>query len=184
MEFLHFLAFTRESFDDLVKILTPGIISSPIKEGHGKPSLRNLKKRLVTPRDIVAMTVKFLISTAEQKDIQIMFGVTNFSDIVRLGTSLLIKYLANHQKSRVFWDRSDNNMARVCERTKQFTGLPGVVAMIDGLKLGSLSPADYIKQNNDYNGWTCDVNRNLCLVWDPFGLVVDAVVNAPIQSIL
>ena len=28
MEFLHFLAFTRESFDDLVNILTPGIISS------------------------------------------------------------------------------------------------------------------------------------------------------------
>ena len=70
-------------------------------------------------------------------------------------------------------------MQRCADRTAQFMACPNVVAMMDGDKLGSLAPDDSVLQNRDYNGYTKDVNRNIVLVWDPFGKIVDAVVNAP-----
>ena len=63
--------------------------------------------------------------------------------------------------------------------TSQFLDIPGVVAMMDGDKLRSQKPSNHILQNRDYNGWTKDVNRNLLLVWDPFGKIIDAAVNSP-----
>ena len=80
---------------------------------------------------------------------------------------------------KVFWDRSEEHLSRCAERTKFFLDISGVVAMVDGDKLGSKSPSDHLLQNRDYNGWTKDVNRNVVLVWDVFGKIVDAAVNAP-----
>ena len=34
-------------------------------------------------------------------------------------------------------------------------------------------------QNRDYNGWKKECHRNLILVWDVWGRIVDAGVNAP-----
>ena len=63
-------------------------------------------------------------------------------------------------------------MQRCADRTAQFMECPNVVAMMDGDKLGSLAPDDSVLQNRDYNGYTKDVNRNIVLVWDPFGKIV------------
>ena len=51
--------------------------------------------------------------------------------------------------------------------------------MVYGDKLVTQSPPDHLLQNRDYNGWTKDVKRNLVLVWDPFGRIVDAAANMP-----
>ena len=71
------------------------------------------------------------------------------------------------------------NVARCAERTQLFLDIPGVVAMVDGDKIVTQSPGEHLEQNRDYNGWTRDVNRNLVLVWDNFGKIVDAAVNMP-----
>ena len=65
------------------------------------------------------------------------------------------------------------------ERTSQFQDIPGVVGMINGRKMISSHPEQYLEQNRDYNGWTNEVNCNVVLLWDPYGMIVDAVVNCP-----
>ncbi len=51
--------------------------------------------------------------------------------------------------------------------------------MIDGTKVETKTPGDHVLQNRDYNGWTKDLNRNMVLVWDPFGMIIDAAFNLP-----
>ena len=85
----------------------------------------------------------------------------------------------NHPKMRVMWDRSRENLTKMAERTAGFLDIPGVVGMIDGRKMTSMHPEGFLEQNRDYNGWTKEVNRNVVLLWDPCGKVVDAVVNTP-----
>ena len=51
--------------------------------------------------------------------------------------------------------------------------------MLDGDKLRSKQPGNFYDQNRDYNGWTKECNRNLMVLWDTFGKIVDVVVNAP-----
>ena len=60
-----------------------------------------------------------------------------------------------------------------------FLDIEGVVAMIDGKTCVSLNSAICAEQNRDYNGWTSNVNRNLVLLWDLYGKIIDAVVNTP-----
>ena len=79
----------------------------------------------------------------------------------------------------MYWDRSEANMRRCAECTLRFMDCLNVIAMMDGDKLVSKNPDKSILQSRDCNGWTKDTNRNAVLVWDPFGKIVDAVVNAP-----
>ena len=79
----------------------------------------------------------------------------------------------------MIWDRSIENMEKMAARTASFLDIPGVVGMIDGRKVPSLHPDDFLAQNRDYNGWTKEVNRNVVLLWDPYGKIVDAVINCP-----
>jgi len=51
--------------------------------------------------------------------------------------------------------------------------------MLDGKKLTTLQPADALDQNAYYNGWTVDINRNLVLIWDPYGKIICTAVNTP-----
>ena len=57
--------------------------------------------------------------------------------------------------------------------------IPGGIDMLDGMKRVYIAPDDRKRQNRDYNGWTGDENRNVLLLWDPFGKIIDAVVNIP-----
>lgn len=56
--------------------------------------------------------------------------------------------------------------------------------MLDGKKAVTLNPGICTKQNTDYNGWTCYVNRNLVLFWDPYGTIIDASVDNDSKSSL
>jgi len=95
-------------------------------------------------------------------------------------TIWLWNLLFDHKYSRVKWDRSKEGLGFASNLTKDFVGLGGhVIAMIDGLKLETLTWPDSLDQNRDYNGWHLTVNRNLVLVWDPQGKIVDAAVNLP-----
>ena len=51
--------------------------------------------------------------------------------------------------------------------------------MIDGKKLPSKNLQENLEQNRDYNGWKGTTNRNLIIVWDTFGKIVDVGVNLP-----
>lgn len=147
----------------------------------GKPKERHLKRRKHDNRALLAMTIKYLVSTAELKDLHPQFGATStaFLESSRLGMMVLVKVLIDNPKAMVVWDRSKHACSEVAKHTSRFLDIPGVVAMIDGKKLVTLAPDDIDDQNRDYNGWTKDVNRNLVIVWDPNGKIVDAAVNTP-----
>ena len=127
------------------------------------------------------MTIRFLLSTSEYKDLHVQFGVlvTTFVDCVQLGLRALIKALFKNNLSRVFWDRSEEKLQLAAAQTASFLDIPGVIAMVDGTKVETKAPSEYMEQNRDYNGWTKDVNQNMVLVWDPFGKIVDAAINLP-----
>ena len=101
-----------------------------------------------------------------------------FRQGVELGMVAIIANM-NHPQLRVFWDRSASALEKMAERTAGFLEIPGVVGMIDGRKMDSLQPSDWLEQNWDYNGWTKEVNRNAVLLWDPYGKIVDAAINCP-----
>ena len=127
------------------------------------------------------MTLRFVLSTAECKDLQPQFGAIQktFNDCVSIGLEAIVESLIDHPLAKVYWDHSKEALESCAEKTSSFLDIPGVVGFLDGNKLRSLSPEDYYDQNRDYNGWTKDVNRNLLLLWTPHGKIVDAVVNAP-----
>ena len=154
--------------------------SRSIDPRHKKPrGLSDILKRMFNCHDIIAMTVKHLISTAEKKDLHVQFGATasTYTKCVRLGMILVVKVLANDPRAKVWWDKSGSSLKLAAERTATFLDITGVVGMLDGLKVTSLNPSNPKEQNRDYNGWTGDTNRNLLLLWDPFGKIVDVVVN-------
>ena len=121
-----------------------------------------------------------LVSSAELKDIHAQFGapLNIFRRCAELGMAAIIANM-NHEKMSVVWDRSPENLTKMAERTSQFKDIPGVVGMLDGRKMLSRHPSDWLEQNRDYNGWTQDVNRNVVLMWDPAGEIVDVAVNTP-----
>eukprot|EP00978_Attheya_sp_CCMP212_P010786 scaffold26270_cov60-Attheya_sp.AAC.2 len=95
------------------------------------------------------------------------------------GMEVICKVLADDPRSRVFWDRSLENLKACTEGAKAFLDIPGGVAFLDGDKIQSRNPLDHIDQNRDYNGWKHDVYRNFLLLWNTYGKIVDAVVNTP-----
>ena len=182
LEFLHFTSLTRDSFNELVGLCTPYILSHAIAaEAKGPPKPCHLHRRVARPQDIIAMTIRYLLSTAEYKDLHVQFSLvlTTYVDCVQLGIGSLIKALIKNEKSRIFWDRTAEKLQLSAAKTASFLDIPGVVAMVDGTKVETKAPGEYLEQNRDYNGWTKDVNRNMVLVWDPFGKIVDAAINLP-----
>ena len=128
----------------------------------------------------MAIAIKYISSVAETKDLYPQFGATSgvFRRCVEVGMVAILSNM-DHPKMRVVWDRSIGNMEKMADRTSSFLDIPGVVGMIDGRKMKSLHPENFLEQNRDYNGWTKEVNRNVVLLWDPNGKIVDAVVNTP-----
>ena len=90
-------------------------------------------RRIFGPRDIIAMTLKYLTSVAESKDLHVQFGATAsaYSYHVNYGIECIINCCIGHPDARVFWDRSIANMERCARRTSMFLDISGVVAMID-----------------------------------------------------
>lgn len=67
-EFLHFTSMTRDAFDKLSSICKNYINTHSIKTG--KKSKKNLgKRRIFDHQDIIAMTLRWVLSRSEQKDI-------------------------------------------------------------------------------------------------------------------
>jgi hypothetical protein len=181
MEFFHFTSFSREAFQELVDLCTPIVNSLPLRKGAKTPSAQQLRKRMYQPRDIIAMTLKYLLSQSEQKNLNIQFGAiaSVYSNCVTLGLQAIVTSLINNEKAQVFWDRSRENLESCAALTRKFLDLPNVVGMIDGKKLTSLHPRDEMEQNRDWNGWTNDVHRSMVLIWDPKGKIIDAAINLP-----
>ena len=98
-----FIGLSRESFDLLVSIFEATINLTPLNRDRGKPDETALEKRLYGPRGIMAMTVKFLTSVAESKDLYVQFGATSnvFRQDVELRMVEVINNM-NHLKMRVF----------------------------------------------------------------------------------
>jgi hypothetical protein len=172
---------TRTSFNDLVAVCNEYLDNTMIKPGAGRTPKARGKRRKFRNRDIVAIGIKYLLSNSELKNLHVQFGtaVSTFTELVWFAMDCFVVCVGSSKLGKVFWDRSEEHLRRCAERTKLFLDIPGVVAMVDGDKLGSKSPTEHLLQNRDYNGWTKDVNRNLVvLVWDVFGKIIDAAVNA------
>jgi hypothetical protein len=181
MEFFHFLSLSRSSFNSLCRLTETTINTSPLNCDEGRPRPCDLKRRMFGAKDIMAITIKYLLSKAEVKDLQVQFGATNthYMQCVEVGMAAICRNMIDHPQSRVFWDRSKEGLEASAKRTWMFAEIPGVVGMIDGKKLETLHPSDHLEQNRDYNGWHSSVNRNLILMWDPNGKIIDAGVNLP-----
>jgi len=181
LAFLHFTAFTREAFDELHSLVGAKIDDLPLRIGASKPKRWHLSRRFADSRTILAMTLRFLLSRAEYKDLCPQFGSieTVFSNCVLLGMRAIVTVLADETRSMVYWDRTEEGLQKCADRTNMFLDVPGVIAMIDGKRLTSMNPMDGKEQNRDYNGWTKMANRTQVFVWDPFGKIVDCACNFP-----
>ena len=131
-------------------------------------------------RGVTAIMLKFCCSRGENKVVHTQFGasLTVFIRCVKLGMVAVIHNIG-HPKMRVIWDRSKENLDKMRELTEDFEDIPGVLVMIDRRKMVSLHPPTSLEQNREYNGWTEDVNRNVDLLWSPYGKIIDAAVNTP-----
>ena len=123
------------------------------------------------------MTIKYMISTSEIKDLSPQFGATSYaySDLVNFGKETILKCLINHRDAMVFWDRSLENLTYHASRTKAFQDCESVVAFIDGLMIDTLNDDDPVAQNGDYNKWKLD--RKYILIWDTERRCVDCGVS-------
>lgn len=183
LEFLHFIGLTRSTFDTLADLCKIYISSNPLAPTTktGNVTAKQLSRRAHDHREILAMAIKWLVSRGGAKDLAPHFGAveSNFCLCVGLGLRSIIANLIDHPQARVHWDRSAAALIAAAERTSAFLALPNTVGMLDGKRLRSLHPRTKRQQNRDYNGWTKDVNRNLVLLWCPFGKIIDCVVNPP-----
>lgn len=82
------------------------------------------------------MTLKYLLPKAENKDLHVQFGAT---DCVATGMCAFIEKLIWHPYSHVHWDRSNDGLSKAAERTSKLLAIPGVLGVIDGLQLQSLT---------------------------------------------
>ena len=181
LEFLQFTALTRTSFDELVKLMSPGLLSRPIDVRFGRPQAHHLRRRMFSPRDIVAMIIKWMTSKRGSKNIHVQFGsiLETYTNCCYLGLSVMVETLIVNPKAKVFWDTSEDGLKICTELTNCFKEIPNVVAMIDGDKLDTQENSDREKQNRDFNGWTHSNYRNLVMMWNPLGKIIDCCVNAP-----
>ena len=78
LEFLHFKSLNRCSFEELVLLVTPVIESTSLDPRNADNILRksDLRQRLFSPKDILAMTLKYLTTKAELKELHVFFGAT------------------------------------------------------------------------------------------------------------
>lgn len=180
-EFEHFLLFTRKSFFELSNLTRPIIEAQPIQTVHGLPKKHHIKRRKADCHMILAITIKHLISHGEDKDLSILFGILgpSFADYVSVGLSGILTALMYHEKSRVYWDRSIENLMRMADKTKYFLSIPGVIGMLDGKRLKTRRDEDDNVQNRNYSAWTSDHNRNMLFLWSPEGKIIDCGLNFP-----
>lgn len=82
----------REAFANLLDIVKNSISSNSIVPYRGKPKKYIILRRRFNARDIVAMTVKYLLSRAELKDIHVHFGaiLTTYINCVKLGMRCIV----------------------------------------------------------------------------------------------
>ena len=103
---------TRAAFDKLVMVCHPYIKSHPITphnsnktaDGEDRPAKKpRLGRRIFNSRDIVAMTLKYMLSVAEMKDIHVQFGATlsTFRYHVAFGKRAIIHALIDHPDARL-----------------------------------------------------------------------------------
>ena len=73
---------------------------------------------------------------------------TSFVEHAKIGVNEIAQPLLSHKLIRVKWDRSDEFLILAANLTEDFVGLGSfMITMIDGLKLESLEPSDYLDQN-------------------------------------
>jgi hypothetical protein len=111
-EFFHFTSLTRMSFSKLVEITQPVINKLPVNRDQGQPTTRSLSKRKFNARDIIAMTLKYLTTKSEVKDLHVQFGAihTSYISYVELGMNAIVNALFGHKDGRVRWDRSKDGL--------------------------------------------------------------------------
>ena len=101
-----FLGLSRSAFDELIDLCTLTINKNSLNRDCGRPDERQLRRRLFGPRGIMAMTLKFLTSAAEAKDVYAQFGATSmvYRNAVELGMVAIVANMAS-PNLRVYWDR-------------------------------------------------------------------------------
>jgi len=161
------ISLSRKSFALLVSICEAIINCSLLNCDCGESDNNARRKRLFGPRGVIDMTIKFLISVAEPKDLYPQFGATSnvFRQEMELGMASVIANM-NHLKMKVFWDCLVQSLQKQAERTLSFLDIAGIVGMIDGWMMIPLQPVEWLDQNRDYNGWTKEFNYNVVLLWD------------------
>ena len=102
LEFFHFTGFTKDAFYELVSLLETYVERYVLIDG--RLVLKKKKWKKFDAVDCVAMGIKYLISTAEIKDLHPQFGASasTFSQYVNHILHSIVMVLVNHEKSKVF----------------------------------------------------------------------------------
>ena len=171
----------RNTFQALLDLVGPSLTTSSHVQRYGQPRTEDLRRRLYSPRDILAMTIRFMVSKAPTKDLHADFGAlqTSFSTYRALGMRMIVQHLVNDDRSKVYWDMSPEVIAANQQRTAFFDAIPGVVGFIDGVQVDTRRHPVYEMQRLDYSGRAKAHKRNMILVWDTYGKIIDCVLNTP-----
>ena len=131
LEFLHFTAMTRRSFDDLLAVYYEFLEHTMIKPGVGRQLKARARRGKFRNRDINAIGLKFLLSNSELKNLHVQFGaaVSSFTELAWFAIDCFLVCVGRNKLGKVFWNRSEGNLRRCAERTKLFLDISGVVAI-------------------------------------------------------
>ena len=82
---------SRRSFDELVGVVGPAINRLPVRREDGPPRSQDLVRRKYSTRDVLSMTLKYLTTKSEIKDLHVQFGAVHTSYVanVELGMNAI-----------------------------------------------------------------------------------------------
>ena len=146
---------------------------------------RQGRPTMLDAQGVLGLTLAYLSSTSSQKQLEMLFGVTHttISDMIWAeGLPRLLQALRHMEAARVTWPspRQQRQNAALVEATYGPCPLPArVIGFVDGVRLPTTNASHSGVQGLFYSGFEKHTNINNCLVFDPNGRVIYALLNMP-----
>jgi hypothetical protein len=137
-------------------------------------------KTMYSVLDCFGVTLHWMNSTMRQKTLSEVFGMvpSRVSRMISVGLVGMLEALDSFPESAIRWPKRDG-MEASAARIEAVYGIKGVFGFVDGLNLKMQHPTDPAQQEMYYNGWTHDCYASNVFVYDSFGALIWATVNAP-----
>ena len=142
---------------------------------------------LLDSADVLALTLAYLTSTSNQKQLEMLFGMTktSISDMIwGEGIPMLLRALDRMPAAAVRWPTFEEQRENAYLVEMNYGPCPlgagiHVFGFMDGMRCRCTNPSNIGVQNLFYNGWEGHVNVVNNFVVDPQGRIIDAIINRP-----